>query len=245
MSYLHHCSSPLTVLGLLHAPLSAYSAITTHLISLWVEKHTSAGTEIFTAKRQSSCPQLEWGRLSVLVGVLSCPFWSFQSPTSAHTARWQSFSALSSTRHKWQLQVVCLSVNTCADTFACKGLCTKIGWAAVWPKLQLNRMALSRSFSRRHMAVSKYTFLSLRSEGHVQGPAWLSHHDYMTVTEPATAVLSSLLPWQRGVVLPPCHGCLPSEDVTWSSHTCAAYRLQRPPLLERSHSPEETSLSSE
>lgn len=70
MSYLHHCSSPLTVLGLLHAPLSAYSAITTHLISLWVEKHTSAGTEIFSAKRQSSRPQLEWGRLGV--PVVSC-----------------------------------------------------------------------------------------------------------------------------------------------------------------------------
>lgn len=126
MSYLHHCSSPLTVLGLLHAPLSAYSAITTHLISLWVEKHTSAGTEIFTAKRQSSCPQLEWGMLGVLVGVLPCPFWSLQSPTSAHTAQWQSPGVLSSTRHRCQLQVVCLTGNTCADTFACKSVGTKI-----------------------------------------------------------------------------------------------------------------------
>lgn len=84
---------------------------------------------------------------------------------------------------------------------------------------------------------------SPKSEGHVQGPAWLSHHDYMTATGTATVV--SLLPWHRDVMLPPCHGCLPSEDVTWSSHTHAAHRLQRPPLLESSHSSEETPLSSE
>lgn len=68
MSYLHRCSSPLTVLGLLRTPLSAYSAITTHLISLRVEKRTSAGTEVFTAKSQSSRPQLEWGRLRAPLG---------------------------------------------------------------------------------------------------------------------------------------------------------------------------------
>lgn len=46
------------------------------------------------------------------------------------------------------------------------------------------------------MAVSKYMFLSLRSEGNVQGPAWLSHHDYMTATGTATALSTALA--QRG-----------------------------------------------
>lgn len=46
------------------------------------------------------------------------------------------------------------------------------------------------------MAVSKYMFLPLRSEGNVQGPAWPSHHDYMTATGTATALSTALA--QRG-----------------------------------------------
>lgn len=65
---MHRSSSPLTVLGLLRAPLSAYFAITTHLISLRVEKRTSTGTEVFTAKKQSSRPQLKQGRLDAPSG---------------------------------------------------------------------------------------------------------------------------------------------------------------------------------
>lgn len=115
MSYLHHCSSPLTVLGLLCAPLSAYSAITTHLISPRVEKRTSAGTEVFTAKRQSSRPQLEWGRMGAPLGWHVSPFLVLQQPQpSPHR----------SMAEPWGAELHTMQILAASCMLKCKHMCS-------------------------------------------------------------------------------------------------------------------------
>lgn len=140
MSYLHRCSSPLRVLGLLRTPLSAYSAITTHLISLRVEKRASAGTEVFTAKRHSSRLQLKGGGLGAPLGRLVSPLlvlWQPQFCPVQLCCRDPERQA----RRRRQLRVACLNVSTCADTFTYKGVHVKFDWATVWSQVWLDWMA--------------------------------------------------------------------------------------------------------
>lgn len=88
------------------------------------------------------------------------------------------------------------------------------------------------------MAVSKYTFLFLKSEGHVQGPAWQSHHDYMCATGIATVTLSTALA-QRGAAsfswlssIRRCHVKL-THTHTCCSQAPAPTSAGKQPLLRR------------
>lgn len=117
MSYLHHSSSPLRVLGLLRAPLAAYSAITTHLISLRVEKRTSAGTEVFTAKRQSSRLQLKQGRLGAPLGWLVSPLLVLQQPQP---------SLCSSIAGLWSAKLHAVQMPAASCMPKCKNVCRYI-----------------------------------------------------------------------------------------------------------------------